>query len=45
MGRIAVKAAIFRITSTAEENRIKRIIRCVVEKSGGGFTVRYWQEM
>jgi len=44
MGRITVKALNFRIKSVAEENRIKRIIECVVGKSDGGFTVRYWQE-
>jgi general secretion pathway protein K len=44
IGRIAVKASNFRITSVAEQNRIKRIIECVMEKSGWGFKVRYWQE-
>jgi len=44
MGRISVKAAHFRITSTAEENRIKRIIECVIEKSGKSFVVKYWRE-
>jgi type II secretory pathway component PulK len=45
IGRIAVKASNFRITSVAEQNRMKRIIECVMEKSAGGFKVRYWQEM
>jgi len=44
MGKVAVKASIFRITSEASGDRIKRIIECVVENRGGGFTVRYWQE-
>jgi general secretion pathway protein K len=44
MGKIAVKASNYRITSVASQDRLKRIIECVVENSGGGFTVRYWQE-
>jgi general secretion pathway protein K len=44
MGRIAVKAANFRITSVAEENRVKRMIECVAGKSGDGFIVKYWKE-
>jgi len=44
MGRISVKAVHFRITSTAEENRIKRIIECVLEKSGESFVVKHWRE-
>lgn len=44
IGRIAVKASNFHITSVAEQNRMKRIIECVMEKSAGGFKVRYWQE-
>ncbi len=44
MGRISVKASNFRIISTASENRIKRIIDCVVEASGSGIVVRHWQE-
>jgi general secretion pathway protein K len=44
MGKIAVKASRLRITSEASQDRLKRIIECVVEHSAGGFTVRYWQE-
>ena len=44
IGKIAVKASNFRVTSEASQDRLKRIIDCVVENSGGGFTVRYWQE-
>ena len=44
MGKIAVKAANFRIISEASQNQLKRIIDCVVENNGGGFTVRYWLE-
>jgi general secretion pathway protein K len=44
IGKIAVKASNFGIISEASQDRLKRIIDCVVENSGGGFTVRYWQE-
>jgi len=44
MGRIAVKASNFRIISTASENRVQRIIDCVVEASGSGIAIRHWQE-
>jgi type II secretory pathway component PulK len=44
MGKIAVKASNLRITSEASQDRLKRIIECIVENNGGGFTVRYWQE-
>jgi general secretion pathway protein K len=45
LGRIAVKASNFRIISTASENRVKRIIDCVVEASGRGIAIKHWQEM
>lgn len=45
IGRIDVKARNFRITSAAEENRIKRIIECVVEVAGSSHIVRSWKEM
>ena len=44
MGKIAVKAANFRLISEASQDHLKRIINCVVENSGGGCTVRYWLE-
>jgi general secretion pathway protein K len=44
MGKIAVKASNYRITSEASQDRLKRIIECIVENNGEGFTVRYWQE-
>jgi general secretion pathway protein K len=44
MGRIAVKASNFRIISTASENRVKRIIDCVVEASKKGIVIKHWQE-
>jgi type II secretory pathway component PulK len=44
MGKIAVKASNFRIISGASQDQLKRIIDCVVENSGGGFTIRYWLE-
>ncbi len=34
----------FRIRSIAEENRIKRVIESVVEKSGQTVSVKYWKE-
>jgi len=34
----------FRIRSVSEENRIKRVIETVVEKSGRSVTVKYWKE-
>jgi len=44
MGKIAVKASNFRITAKASENRVKRIINCVVEVSGKSILIRHWQE-
>jgi general secretion pathway protein K len=44
MGRIVVKTSNYRITSIAEENRIKRIIHCVVEVKGNSHITRYWRE-
>ena len=44
MGKIAVKASNFHISSEASQDRLKRIIDCVVERSGDGFIIRYWQE-
>jgi general secretion pathway protein K len=44
MNQITVKASNFRITSVAEEDRIKRIIECVIVFKGGGFHIDYWQE-
>ncbi|HKZ56747.1 MAG TPA: hypothetical protein VJ024_03495 [Thermodesulfovibrionales bacterium] len=36
----------FRITSASEENRIKRVIECVVTIDGTGRgTIKYWREM
>jgi general secretion pathway protein K len=45
MGRVTVKAANLRITSTAEDNNIKRVIECVVGNKGGGFVNQYWREI
>ncbi|WP_435547877.1 type II secretion system minor pseudopilin GspK [Desulfobacterium sp. N47] len=44
MGKIVVKAVNLRITSTAENDKIKRIIECVVENNGRMFVTRYWCE-
>ncbi len=35
----------FRITTIAEENKIRRVIECVVTVSGLSQTVKYWKEM
>jgi len=45
MGRIAVQPSNFRITSVAEENKIKRVIESVVTTGGLSQTVRFWKEM
>ncbi|MBU4036878.1 MAG: type II secretion system minor pseudopilin GspK [Proteobacteria bacterium] len=44
MGMIVVKAVNLRITSLAEDDKIKRIIECVVENYGGMFITKYWRE-
>lgn len=44
MNKITVKASNFRITSVAEEDRIKRVIECVIVVRGDGFLIGYWQE-
>lgn len=44
MNKITVKASNFRITSVAEEDRIKRVIECVIVVKGGAFLIGYWQE-
>ncbi|MBU2623518.1 MAG: type II secretion system minor pseudopilin GspK [Proteobacteria bacterium] len=44
MNKITVKASTFRITSVAEEDRIKRIIECVIVVKDGGLLIEYWQE-
>jgi type II secretory pathway component PulK len=44
-GRIAVQPVNFRITSVAEENRIKRVIETVVTASGLNSKVKFWREM
>lgn len=45
MGKIGVKSSLFRITSVAEENRIKSIIEGVAEINGADAAVRYWKEI
>ncbi len=42
--KIIVKPVNFRIISAAEENRIKRIIECVVEIRGSSYIIKYWKE-
>lgn len=45
MGRIGVKSSFFRITTTAKENGISRIIEIVAEINNGQAMVRYWKEI
>jgi general secretion pathway protein K len=45
MSKIAVRSSNMRITAVAEAKGIKRIIECVVEVSGSGYTTSYWREM
>jgi len=45
MNKIVVKASNLRITSVAEEDRIKRIIECVIVLKGNDFLIGYWQEI
>ncbi len=42
---IAVVPTNLRITAVAEENRIRRIIECVLRRDGAQSTVLYWREM
>ncbi|MFH2044344.1 MAG: type II secretion system minor pseudopilin GspK [Pseudomonadota bacterium] len=44
IGMLIVKAVNFKITSFAEDNKIKRIIECVVENKGDKFLTKYWCE-
>lgn len=43
--KITIRAVNFRITSIAEENKIKRIIECTSEIRGGSYIIKYWKEM
>jgi len=45
MNKLVVKASNLRITSVAEEDRIKRIIECVIVLKGNTFLIGYWQEI
>jgi len=44
MNKMTVKASNLRITSIAEDNKIKRIIECVVEVKGSDIITKYWRE-
>ena len=44
-GKIVFSPTNFRITSVAEENKIKRVIECVITTSGLSQTVMSWREM
>ena len=45
MGRVTVKASNLRITSVAEDKKIKRVIECVVGDKDGAFVSKYWREI
>lgn len=46
MSKIAVKTSNFKITATAEENKIKRVIESIVEIKGSSQrTIKYWMEV
>lgn len=45
MNKIVVKSSTLRITSVAEDDRIKRIIECVIVLKGNDFLIVYWQEI
>lgn len=42
LGKIKVKGNAFSITSTAQDGRIKRIVRCIVDQTG---LIKFWQEI
>ncbi|MGO9613276.1 MAG: type II secretion system minor pseudopilin GspK [Dissulfurispiraceae bacterium] len=44
MNRIIVKASNFHIHSVAEQDKIKRIIECVIAISGNSQIIRFWKE-
>lgn len=43
--KITVRAINYRITSIAEENKLKRIIECTSEIRGGSYIIKYWKEI
>lgn len=45
MNKIVVKSSTLRITSVAEDDRIKRIIECVIALKDNDFLIVYWQEI
>lgn len=45
MGKVGVQSSTFRITSIAEEDKIKRIIETVVGMHGDSMLPFYWKEM
>lgn len=44
LGRIAVKATHYRITSVAEENGMTRMVESVIESNGTRVKIKYWRE-
>ncbi len=45
MGNVAFEPSNLRVTVTAEENKIRRILECVVSIGSSASTVKYWREM
>lgn len=43
-GKIAVKATNFRVTCSAEEHKIKRVIESVIQLKNGVYSIKYWLE-
>lgn len=43
--RITIRAVNYRITSVAEENKLKRIIECTSEIRGSSYIIKYWKEI
>lgn len=43
--KIVIKPSNFRITAAAEENKIRRLIECVVEIRGSSYIIKYWKEI
>lgn len=43
--KIVIRPSNFRITAAAEENKIRRLIECVVEIRGSSYIIKYWKEI
>ncbi len=43
--KIVIRPSNFRITASAEENKIRRLIECVIEIKGSTNVIKYWKEI